>query len=80
MGIIEQAIKDHAPKKFYTSNWFTMLAPPEWDGEAIWRQVEKNYEDVGRGLQPDPRNTGSITHNNTTRHRRHYVRRKKEEL
>ena len=49
-GIIEQAIKDHAPKSFFTSDFYQLLTtnmPSLQNGEAVYEQIEKNRGEKG---------------------------------
>ena len=54
-AIIEQAIKDHAPKSFFMSDFYQLLTtnmPSLQNGEAVYEQIEKNRGEGGyRGFK-----------------------------
>lgn len=51
MAIVRSACKAR-DKKFFYSDWFQMLMP-KVDGPALWKQLEKNYEELGKPFRDD---------------------------
>lgn len=51
MAIVRTAAKQR-DKKFFYSDWFQMLMP-KFDGPALWKQIEENYNECGNWCRCD---------------------------